>query len=182
MLYAAVHHHHLVATMDDVDSGRSRRSGMPASALDGPMHNSNGNNSGNNHRKKKRKFEAAEVAKGPIDPNDATRTVVNIERKQPPRVSAPDRPARKLAVKVGSGSSGSGSDAKSKNIWYHKTPGQSHQRQKATTRCVFARDAGKTKSTEAAYFCIHFAHGSCSYGNTSHIFCSCYQYHSLLWL
>jgi hypothetical protein len=133
------------------DEGRRgrRRLDLPASSLDGNQP----------QRRRKRKHENATIATGTIDPNDATRTVVTFEpRKRPSLI---DRPARKLAVKVGS--SGSNSDSKSKNIWYHKTPGRS-ERTKATTRCVIARDSGHTKAVSSSYFCIHFAHGTCSNG------------------
>lgn len=36
---------------------------------------------------------------------------------------------------------------------------------RAETRCVVARDAGKTRAKGRVHFCIHFAHGSCIKGD-----------------
>ena len=55
------------------------------------------------------------------------------------------------------------------NIWYNKYQGGDRQKftgvEKATTRCVLLKDAGKTRARPHAYFCIHFARGCCSKGS-----------------
>ncbi|KAJ3290645.1 Pre-mRNA-splicing factor [Borealophlyctis nickersoniae] len=53
------------------------------------------------------------------------------------------------------------------NIWYGRYAGEKRKRQaleKAATRCVIARDSGKTKAGKKGLFCLHFARGCCDRG------------------
>ncbi|KAJ3109105.1 Pre-mRNA-splicing factor [Phlyctochytrium bullatum] len=55
------------------------------------------------------------------------------------------------------------------NIWYNKWAGGDRfgppVLEKAETRCCIATDAGYTRASKAAFFCIHFARGCCAKGS-----------------
>ncbi|KAL2916305.1 Pre-mRNA-splicing factor [Polyrhizophydium stewartii] len=76
-----------------------------------------------------------------------------------------DRPARK---QVEYKQTQSIENAGTYNIWYSKWSGDGSRfgkgLEKAQTRCILERDAGKTKAGKKGLFCIHFARGCCSKG------------------
>jgi len=59
-------------------------------------------------------------------------------------------------------------DGQDYNIWYHKRPGyrreKFEERENPGTRCNVLTDAGKTKASKNAPFCVYFANGRCALG------------------
>ena len=112
--------------------------------------------------------------RGAVGSNEQERlTLANEEYlKRPARVQADFDPR----------SQGRLEGAQEYNIWYGKYLGDHWDmglgRDPAPTRCNVARDAGYTKADrqngkERAYFCIHFARGSCCKGK------NCTYYHRI---
>ncbi|TPX49475.1 hypothetical protein SeMB42_g02605 [Synchytrium endobioticum] len=76
-----------------------------------------------------------------------------------------NRPARKQA----SGPKGMKQGSGTYNVWYDRWTGEDYKKggvDKAITRCVIARDAGRTKANwnTASRFCLYFARGCCDKG------------------
>lgn len=95
---------------------------------------------------------------------------------QPAKAAAPkkkDRPARRQVKKEDAAASRSSSSSAplggDYNIWYHRHIGYEYRESRkdrgTLTRCVAARDAGRTRADEeTAPLCIHFAMGDCAKG------------------
>ncbi|KAH6565954.1 hypothetical protein BASA60_009705 [Batrachochytrium salamandrivorans] len=78
-----------------------------------------------------------------------------------------DRPARK---QVEYSQTQSIENAGTYNIWFSRWSGDGNRfgkgLEKAAHRCILERDAGMTKAGKKGLFCLHFARGCCSKGNS----------------